>query len=344
MGRLSALQHSVREVERQRQRRSLPLRRWFNHRLHGGAAVSRNMLQRLAAHIPHSQADAIAATYVLEMTQHGMDTLSMAMAEHGNTGWVGPLREWWDRNSAHPPSRGPIIPRGFWRGDMNARLVEPDACIIRVAADGNCFYRSVGVAMALHFPGQLQQALARLVQTPKLYAPADVEGLSMRYPPSADLAEQQEWNAEHRALLEKVTAESRSILSWLDARLDGALVRAMRELTARQLEQAADLQQLAMHDIAFHANDQLNEPSRKAGRTYGNAIATPGDYVKYVVRQMWEDSMSTCYLALGQAIGVPIHIYTDKPPCKSHAQGHGVNLYHHGLHFDIVSLLAPTTL
>ena len=111
-----------------------------------------------------------------------------------------------------------------------------------------------------------------------------------------------------------------------------ALVRAMRELTAREIEttQPSTLQD----DLT--AAGTISGASEHAGTTYAAAIRDQADYLRYIVRQMWEDAFSSSYVALPAALEIEIAMHQTPPDCTDTSFPHAsVHLLHHSEHFDI---------
>jgi hypothetical protein len=333
----------IRAAERQCGRRSLPLRRWFNRRLRGGG-IDREMMQAIAAAVRRlapggRHPAAVASHYLADVgslsasVANGMDDWSSSFGD------VPSLEQWLQSNNTGR-RRGANLYRGFWRGEEGADvLTRQPPCSIRAMGDGNCFYRSVGAAMALYFPAQLQAKLAE-VEYSVHYG---LEGLSARYPPLADEAEVAEWNDDNRRLQEGLRHPHLDLLAWLNEvpAMDVALVRALRELVAREMDKNSPDVASLKDDLEGVEFSQLAGASERAGEAYTTVIVTtdkdvPFNYVRHIVRQLWEDALPSCYLSLGRALGVEVLIHQQLPACDDTSQDpYAVHLHHHGCHFDI---------
>ena len=336
----------IRDAERRCGRRCRPLRRWFNRRLRGGGidqGLVRSIAEaaeRLEPGLPHPRA--VASHYLAAVGATAASFASgMGQWEERIEGLDRPSLAEWLRSADTGVVRGANLYRGFWRGDESGDVLAlQPPCSIAAMGDGNCFYRSVGVAMALSFPAALEARLSSLEYHPLF----DSAGLSVRYPPVVDEREVAEWNDDNRRLRAGLGQPVADTLAWLNAvpAMDVALVRAMRELTARELERRPPDPASLREDVAQTELGTIAGASERAGEAYADVILADKDsdlqanYRRHIVRQMWEDALTSCYAALGRALDVTIAIHQTLPRCDDASQDRSsVHLHHHGFHFDI---------
>ncbi len=355
MGRSHNLQHlrrTILDMEKTRHgRRAVPLRRWFNRRLRGGG-IDQDMMHKIAARMKKQAAAADGLVLASHYVEHvGATAANIGVFEGEDNGDWTSLDDWLARQ-LDLPTRGANLYSGFWRGGEGEAILEPTgSCIISSMGDGNCYYRSVGVAMALFFPDQLRALLQPLVYAEVVDLVSDnpiafeqsMQGLSARYPPLADAEERTEWNAHHQELMQELNTDSTIIVAWINPRLDVALVRAMRELTARQMESMPPCgmrggEKNEWRDDMVVGDERIGGPSPDAGSLCSTVIVDHARYIRHIVRQMWVDALPCCYTALQAALSVPVYVYQTPPPCDTLPHGMGVRLYHHGLHYDILTL------
>ena len=349
---LHALRSTIRKTEA-RNGRSILLRRWFNRCLRGGG-MDAAMVDDIAKRLRHN--DSTLLSYQSRVAaSHYIAHLGVTAASiHKAVDEWKPLNNWVQEHGTKY-ERGANLYSGFWRGEEEGLIVEEiekgGCIIIKAMGDGNCLYRSVGVAMARSFPQRLREVLGELRYTAKGHG--DLQGLSARYPPMADAAEIAEWNEDHRQLLDRLTTSYDGFLEWINQHpaMDVALVRALRELSARVLErQFTDKEgnpaQLVENITQLHGK-QVGGPSTRAGDSYDEVVpptihgkTNPSMYVNYIrhiVRQLWEDALSACSEALERAMGVTIKIHFRLDACNKPQAPTHIHLFHHNYHYDILS-------
>lgn len=91
-------------------------------------------------------------------------------------------------------------------------------------------------------------------------------------------------------------------------------------------------------DMVVGGDEHIGGPSPDAGSLCSTVIVDHATYIRHIVQQMWVDALPCCYTALQAALSVPVYVYQTPPLCDTLPRGMGVRLYHHGLHYDILTL------
>ena len=254
------------------------------------------------------------------------DVVSRAVALSEYSQLEAKVLQWLRQQEQQVFAKGALIfeQKGFWRGSKETDTLLHKGCMIVGTGDGNCLYRSVGIAMAIQHFDKLMFCL----QAEPFYVKTDLvdrSGLSARYPSLQDQAETDLWNSQHRALrrglAECLAGGSRidpqMMMIWINANpdMDIALVRALREKAAKFIEsgqplvmdgQTVEYSPRLDVDNYIQSRQRVMGPNQRTGDLFedifrdADEATTRNLFVRYIVRQLWEDSTHYCQMVLQQ--------------------------------------------